>query len=337
MLATICEWIEAIVSVLVNIFAAGYVLGRIIAYAFSVISDALVEFCKIVASCAICFYEDVKMFMLDIDYQYGHIIKMLNTGVNNFVSDIFGMVRAVTSSITWFSYQTKSEVIKTCMGLRDLSSHSLIGIRDWFVLIGSSIWMLLMCIPNLLISIIRNILMFAIFVSKNIIDSIKLITSMALDSISKALTFFTSIPLQSVCGFISIYLIMKYRRLIFSLLHKVYRAIARLIRYSVSKICHLAINALKLFAVVFIPIRTFLPNIWRLGQIHEDYVNPSACPSKTDMHNLCVICHDKIKLIVLLPCRHLCLCRDCFKQLRRYRQECPMCREPYHHSIQVYA
>lgn len=333
MLGIICGWIEAIVSVFVNIFAAGYVLGRIIIHVLFIISDAMVEFSKSIASCAVCFYEDAKIFLHDIDYQYGHIIRMLNTGMNNFLSDISELISAVTSSITWFSDQTKSELLKACMGLRDLSSYSATGIRNWFVLIGNSVWMILMFIPNILISIVYNILKLTGFMSKNIISTVKSFIAIVSDSIYNSFIFFTTIPLQSICGIVSIYLIIKYRRNIFRLLHKMYNVSSRSIRYLITKIITLAANIFY----VFIPIRNLLPNIWRLSPISEDYANPSSSPTKTDICNLCVICQDKMKTIVLLPCRHLCLCRDCFRQLRRYRQECPMCREPYHHSIQVYA
>lgn len=214
MLGTICEWIEAIVSLIVNIFSTGYVLGRIIIHVSCIISDLLVEFSKTLGSYAVCFYEDVKMFMLDIDYQYGHIIRMLNIGMNNFYSDISGLVFAATSSIAWFSNQTKSELLKACMGLRELSSYSATGICNWFVLIGNSVWMILMFIPSILTSIICNILKLTGLISKNIIDAIKLSTSIVSDSIYKSLTFLTTIPLQSICGFISIYLIIRYRRII---------------------------------------------------------------------------------------------------------------------------
>ena len=46
----------------------------------------------------------------------------------------------------------------------------------------------------------------------------------------------------------------------------------------------------------------------------------------------CVVCLTMRKTVVLLPCRHLCTCKDCVDDL----QECPMCRTAISASMDIF-
>ena len=49
----------------------------------------------------------------------------------------------------------------------------------------------------------------------------------------------------------------------------------------------------------------------------------------------CVICLNKIKCVLYLPCKHLCTCKTCFRKLKR--KKCPLCNTTFNESIFVYA
>jgi len=51
---------------------------------------------------------------------------------------------------------------------------------------------------------------------------------------------------------------------------------------------------------------------------------------------LCVICQDAEKCIMILPCRHLCICEGCQGPLRSHRNTCPICRKPVKQTIKAY-
>ena len=51
---------------------------------------------------------------------------------------------------------------------------------------------------------------------------------------------------------------------------------------------------------------------------------------------LCCICQDHEKCIMMLPCRHLCICERCLEPLRARSHNCPMCRKPVKQMIKAY-
>ena len=62
----------------------------------------------------------------------------------------------------------------------------------------------------------------------------------------------------------------------------------------------------------------------------------SASPMEEDEH-LCVVCEDGKKGVLLIPCKHMCLCRDCANRcLFKTIKDCPMCRTKIEDSVEVF-
>jgi len=53
--------------------------------------------------------------------------------------------------------------------------------------------------------------------------------------------------------------------------------------------------------------------------------------------NTCVICLTDQRHVLLLPCRHLCLCNICAENLKFQSANCPICRIPFRALLQINA
>jgi len=85
-----------------------------------------------------------------------------------------------------------------------------------------------------------------------------------------------------------------------------------------------------------------------LGGRHHGYETRSK--SKVDQlqqrldqereRSLCVICQDQVKSVLVLPCRHMCMCVDCARTvvsgIHNQRRICPLCRANIRAVMNVY-
>ena len=72
----------------------------------------------------------------------------------------------------------------------------------------------------------------------------------------------------------------------------------------------------------------------------EFMTSPQCTVKEEDDLTICIVCQDEQRSTVLLPCRHLCLCRNCAESLKtnfdRRKRICPLCREHIQDIMDVY-
>ncbi|KNE56649.1 hypothetical protein AMAG_02434 [Allomyces macrogynus ATCC 38327] len=49
----------------------------------------------------------------------------------------------------------------------------------------------------------------------------------------------------------------------------------------------------------------------------------------------CIVCMADAKDTIVLPCRHLCLCKECALLLRKQSHKCPICRQDFHSLLHI--
>ena len=65
------------------------------------------------------------------------------------------------------------------------------------------------------------------------------------------------------------------------------------------------------------------------NQLNSSFIegeSAEAHDDDDDHANTCVICLTNLKVITCLPCRHLCICKECSELLSQNDNKCPLCR-----------
>ncbi|URD77928.1 zinc finger, C3HC4 type, domain containing protein, partial [Musa troglodytarum] len=81
--------------------------------------------------------------------------------------------------------------------------------------------------------------------------------------------------------------------------------------------------------------------LWVSGtryELQEIYGIGSSVDGETDENDSgkeCVICLSEPRDTTVLPCRHMCMCRECAKVLRFQTNRCPMCRQPVEQLLEI--
>ncbi|XP_021750318.1 probable E3 ubiquitin-protein ligase LUL3 [Chenopodium quinoa] len=76
-------------------------------------------------------------------------------------------------------------------------------------------------------------------------------------------------------------------------------------------------------------VRYELRDLYGIGNSSSETFNDDE-PGKE-----CVICMTEPKTTAVMPCRHLCMCSECAKELGLQSNKCPICRQPITELIEI--
>lgn len=323
-----------IVEVLTKI---GLILSCVLEYIF----DGLCMLSSNINQCVGTFCDELSRFLDDLDHQYSHGATALHNAFVNSVANVLNAFCKLSTNINNLSDTIKLTVQNAIQNVSNQLAWTFMGIGAFAILIGDSVWMLIMLIPNMLLFCSMKLaLMLTAFIN-GVIATIKSSATIAVDNILSFLSYFTTMPMQSALGLLSIGIAIKYRRITLNALFILLHLHLIILSFFLTRI-------VRILSTIYRPIEiiiTFFLSILRLRRRSSYLLDPisdqgsdqeASADNKDDNGNLCVICQDRRKSVVLLPCRHLCLCQYCSINLKRYRTVCPLCRKSFRDAIQVY-
>ncbi|CAG9785560.1 unnamed protein product [Diatraea saccharalis] len=320
----------SLVAKILNLFAlliqkslllASFV-GKLIVASVAGVSNAVYSIFEYVILFLEIVYEDnIRIFTEEIPHFVNDILVIITNHLQSLYKGILLLYSDSTLGlgIVISSFKT---VINAAV---HVLCNVIILIKGAFVLSGNTIWLILTFLPIHLPEILQASAKFV----GNIIFDIVVDAYLAL---LKFTNFLTDVPLQSLVGIAAAIILgrlcIHFRVTIVTWLTETYWL-------SVRKILYLYYAVYNYIMDSEVRVITHMAN----GQdISEQEVNLIAneVDDGSNADTLCIICQERQKCVLTLPCRHVCLCAECCRRLYRYQRTCPICRTFIYHSVTVY-
>lgn len=322
MISYVAKVISLFALTIQKVFALASFIGQVIVTVITGISSAILHviqnvilFFQIVYEDNISiFTEELPSFSNDVFNTIASQWSHLEHGFNVVFSNIYFKISAIIGTIKWFV----SAVIL-------IISEVLHLFKSGVIFIGSTIWLLLTFIPVHLPQLLSAL-------ASSLADIIVTRVVDAYMALLKITNFLTDVPLESFIGITSaiviVRLIIHFKETIQAKVFTLYWSLVRKFWY-------------YYYALYNYFIDHEVREITRMS-IGQDVgtrqvdSSPAVVDDGSAADALCVICQERQKCVLTLPCRHVCLCTECCMRLYGYQRTCPICRTFIYHSVTVY-
>lgn len=232
---------------------------------------------------------------------------------------------AVLHGILTYLNAIQSNIICALNSIVFIGWQVILVLKNTFIYFGNTVWFIITFIPVHLPHLLQVFTRYAL----------EVIVAQIVDGYMTLLQFtnyLTEVPLESFLG-ISIFIIVT--RLCIHFRTQITTQIVIFYWTLIRNIMYCFYMFLNYFTNSEVRVITRMANGEDLrAEDHiENYFNEEADHM---VDSLCVICQERQKCVLTLPCRHVCLCADCCRRLYGYQRTCPICRTFIYHSVTVY-
>lgn len=322
----------SLVAKIINIFATSLqtilliasFTGKLIVSAATWISSLIINSLRSIITFFEIVYEDnVAIFTEEIPASvYGVVdtfvnqINRIQDGVVNIVNEIYLEFNELLSTANWV---TRTVAI--------MISEVLVLLKSAVIFIGDTVWLIVTFVPIYLPQLLRAVFKYiGLIIGSFVVD--------AYMTLLKFTNWLTEVPLQSFMGITSAIIIVRlsvhFREAIINHMTMLYWSLIRNVLY----LYYLLFNYFTNSEVGLIAQMAVGQDIGSSDITYYDSSNVDDLANGAD--SLCVICQERQKCVLTLPCRHVCLCTDCCRRLYGYQRTCPICRTFIYHTVTVY-
>ncbi|KAJ8730828.1 hypothetical protein PYW08_002241 [Mythimna loreyi] len=241
-------------------------------------------------------------------------ILYIQDGVINIYNEMYSKYSALVASANWL---TQAVLV--------ILSEVFTLVKSSVIFVGDTVWLIVTFVPVHLPQLLRAVFKYI----GHLIGSVIVDAYMTL---LKFTNYLTEVPLQSFMGITSAIIIVRlcvhFREAIIIQMNMLYWSLIRNVLY-------LYYALLNYFTNSDVALITQMVGAQDIDS-RDVNVSSSIDDAANAADSLCVICQERQKCVLTLPCRHVCLCTDCCRRLYGYQRTCPICRTFIYHTVTVY-
>lgn len=323
---------EGVRTVIYNGLYYSFKTGQFIIYGFRLLTDLFLLLLKGLHLFLMGLSESFSLFSEDISHaiqQVAEVVSLIINEFQQFTSTLFYIAQVIVN-IFVLIHTFFNDAIQT---VGNLLTHCAVQLKKILVLFGSGVWFALTFLPICVYNLFLLLSNFICYVFQEIgalvlgtVKNFKL-------SLRDFYDFVTDVPLESVIGLIItvslIYIFTQFYMTIFTCIYQ--------------KLRHLLIKVRRLFnhtRQIRMPSFNFNNNrTRRFPQVRRSLSSPVPQNKNLNQSNddrCCVICQERLKCILLLPCRHVCMCSECNERFQLYDNACPICRNHIEDTMRIF-
>lgn len=320
------------------LFWTSYSIGKLISWIIGSIFNVLSFVWSNALEAGQIFSEDFIVFLKDFVEVGANVFNAGKESIFTSCAFVYSLISATFTTIV--ELFTTGNVHTANFGQQCLHSFAAMmnALKNLFVLVGNGMWFILTLVPTIMITILTYIYQISYIGLQICLDFGADIWVNTKEITAASVNYFLDVPLQAIIGCIFIGILVVYR-------HVTIRIMAGLI---IGVLLYLKLRLLAVVGTILSTLRRRHNNRSRLNyqSIHGRSSTASGRLSTTSVsprtkenlieENVCVICRDEQRRVVLMPCRHMCLCTTCSATCLTSLRTCPLCRKPIKSSLSVY-
>lgn len=316
-------------------FVLSYKTGQLIIYCLNIVFEILMQINKNVGTLLRILLEDFYVFLCDVGQRIVNIVTIISSVFQNivhFINTVIESIKFILSGIAFIVTVINNVIFGGISKIVSGIGQAFIAVKQFIVLLGASIWFTVTFIPLCIVYICT---VSAYYLGCLLNETTKFIIDGITNSrnlINNLYEFVTDVPVESIAGLVTgaciMYVVIKFHILLY---HKIISAL-ELIRHTIH----------RLRARFLTRFRRLRPVQQQISSESEEIESSDESTQESDMNcsesenRMCIICQERNKCILMLPCRHVCLCNVCNSRLRNYNRSCPICRSFVERTMKVF-